>query len=213
MEDKGVSTEALDQHLTIVEGNVKDVEAVKTAVQIDGAVVDLIVSGIGAAPKLQWSIRQPVTLDDPAVCQTAGATILQALQQLNPARKPVMISIMTTGIPPPGKPWDVPMLFSWLYRYALHVPHVDKAALQEILAEHMHLPDTQKSIGGYVNIKASLLMEGKSLGLQAVREGTEDAPAIGYTIRRADVGLWMFERLLKRGVQTEWMNKGVCITY
>ena len=34
MKDKGVNVEALDQHLTIVEGNVKDVEAVKKALQI-----------------------------------------------------------------------------------------------------------------------------------------------------------------------------------
>ncbi|KAI9753350.1 MAG: hypothetical protein M4579_005208 [Chaenotheca gracillima] len=213
LKDKGVPTEALDQHLTITQGNVKDVEAVKTALQIKGDVVDFIVSGIGAAPKYQWSLRQPFSLDDPKVCQSAGSTILQALRELNSEKKPVMINVMTTGIPPEGKPWDVPKLFTWLYYYMLQVPHEDKGALQEMLAKHVQLPEEQKALSGFVNVKASLLMDGKSLGLQTVREGVEDAPAIGYTIRRSDVGLWIYERLLKTGVKDEWLNKGVCITY
>ena len=52
MKDKGVSAEALDNHLTIVEGNVKDVEAVKSALQIKGKIVDTIVCGIGESTSL-----------------------------------------------------------------------------------------------------------------------------------------------------------------
>lgn len=213
LRDKGVSVSAIESHLTIVEGNVKDIRAVQQALQIDGAVVDFIVSGIGAAPKFQWSIFQPITLDDTKVCQTAGSTILQALRVLNSAQKPVIINVMTTGIPPEGKPWDVPVLLTWMYHYIMQVPHEDKAAVQDMLIEHMRLPETQRDLGGFVNIKASLLMDGTSKGLQLVREGVEDTPAIGYTIRRADVGLWIYERLLKTNIKDEWVNKGVCITY
>ncbi|WPH05072.1 Hypothetical protein R9X50_00797100 [Acrodontium crateriforme] len=210
---KGAKSEAMDNHMTIVQGDVKDVEAVSKALKINGTVVDYIVSGIGSAPKLQWSFWCPVTLQDPTICQSAGKTILAALQQLKPTKKPVMVNVMTTGIPPRGVPWDVPFAFAWIYRYALHVPHVDKEVLQRTLIEHVKLPEAERGIKSFTNIKASLLVDGESLGLQVVRDGVEDAPAVGYTIRRSDVGLWIYERILKNGPKTEWANKGVCITY
>ena len=213
LKDKGVSPDAIDQHLTIVGGDVTNVEAVKSALQIGGSVVDYVVSGIGAAPKLQWSLWQPVTLDNPTVCQTASATVLKALEALESTTKPVVINVSTTGIPPEGKPWDVPFVLSWLYRYLLHVPHQDKAVVQEMLAEHVQLPKDQQVIAGYVNVKASLLTDGPSVGVDSVRAGADDAPAVGYTIRRADVGLWIYEKLVKTGVKDEWRDKGVCITY
>ena len=124
MKKKGVSTAALDRHLTIVQGNVKDVESVKSALQLSGQVVDTIVCGIGGTPHLQWSLWTPVTLDDPHICQDAGNTILEALQQLKPAVKPLLILVSTTGIPPTGMPRDEPLLCVPLYRWMLHVPHV-----------------------------------------------------------------------------------------
>ena len=213
MKAKGVSPEALDQHLTIVEGNVKDVEAVKNALQINGQVVDTVVSGVGSTPKLQWNLRMPVTLNDPTICQDAGKTILQALTQLKPTKKPLLINVSTTGIQPKGKPRDVPLLFTLLYYYFLHVPHVDKQVLEEKLAEQMQLPESQRSIGSYVNVKPSLLQDGEGKGLDSVREGVDENPAIGYFIQRKDVGLFMFERLVKNGVKAEWRNKSVSVTY
>ncbi|KAK5132555.1 hypothetical protein LTR08_008872 [Meristemomyces frigidus] len=60
--------------------SVKDVEAVKRTLQLpDGQPPKLVVNDIGGAPKLQWSLLQPVTLEDPKICQDAGATSLRAL--------------------------------------------------------------------------------------------------------------------------------------
>ena len=126
MKNKGVSTTALDQHLTIIQGDVKDVECVKNALQFDGQVVDTIVCGIGGSAQLRWSLLTPVTLTDPHICQDAGNTILQALQQLKPAVKPLLIVVSTTGIPPSGMPRDEPLLCTPLYRWLLHIPHVGR---------------------------------------------------------------------------------------
>ena len=213
MKDKGVSSEALDQHLTILEGNVKDFEAVKQALQINGQVVDTVISGIGGAPVLQWSLFTPATLADPTICQDAGETILQALAQLKPRTKPVLINVSTTGIPPKGKPRDVPWLYAVLYPWLGHVMHEDKRIMEQRLAESMQLPETQRSLRAYVNVKPSLLMDGEGRGLQAIRQGIDEEPAIGYTIQREDVGLFIFERLIKAGVKREWVNKSVSITY
>lgn len=215
MKAKGVSADSLDNHLTIIEGNVKDVEAVKRTLQLpgDSAVVDKIVSGVGGTPQLQWSLLQPVTLDDPTICQSAGRTILKALQELRPAKKPILANVSTTGIPAPGAPRDVPLLLVPLYHWALQVPHADKRVLEQVLREHLELPESEQALSGYVNVKPSLLMDGDGVGVQAVREGIDEKPAVGYTIQRIDVGRWMFEKLVKKDVTDQWRNKSVTITY
>jgi hypothetical protein len=218
MKAKGVDSAILDKNLTIVQGDVRDTEAVKQTLQrSSGKVADVMVVGIGAYPVFNWSFREPFVQQDPTVCQDAGKTILKALQEMKATTvsggKPLMVNVSTTGIPTKGKPWDVPWWFSWLYRVLLHNAHVDKIVLQEHLADHVQLPENEKVISGYINAKASLLMDGEALGVEKVREGSEDTPVIGYTIRRADVGGWIFERLIKQEPRQDYMNKGVTITY
>lgn len=213
MKDKGVNSKALDQHLTIVQGDVKDVESVKNALQLNGQVVDTVVSGIEGTPILRWSLWSPVTLTDPTICQDAGRTILQAVTQLKPASKPILINVSTTGIPPKGKPRDLPLPYVFLYPWLGHVPHEDKRVWEQKLTEHMQLPEGERGLRAYVNVKPSLLLDGDGRGLQAVRQGIDEQPAIGYTIQRGDVGLFMFERLVKAGVKEEWLNKSVSIAY
>lgn len=220
LKNKSVSSETLDRHLTIIQGDVKDVSAVKETLTLPagppGNVVDQIISGIGGTPAFQWSLIQPFTLTDPTICQDAGRTILKALEELQSTsqeetKKPILINVSTTGIPSPNCPRDVPLLFVPLYHWGLAVPHEDKKVLQETLAAHMK--SESKVLQGFIHVKPSLLMDGEAIGLQAVREGVEAEPAVGYTIRRADVGSWMFERLVKGEVKGEWMDRSVCITY
>lgn len=213
MQAKGVSAHAIDQHLTIVEGNARDTEAVKKALQVKGQVVDIIVSGIGSNPTLQWSLYRPVVLQDETICEDVTNTILDALSQLKSAKKPLFVNVLTTGIQPKGKPRDVPLAFTLLYHWLLASPHEDKEKVQEKLIETMQLPEAQRAIRAFVNVKPSLLVDGEGCGLQTIREGTDETPAVGYTIQRKDVGLWMFERLVKAEVKGEWLNKGVSITY
>ncbi|KAI6817636.1 hypothetical protein KC340_g14497 [Hortaea werneckii] len=219
LKNKDVSPETLDKHLTITQGDVKDVSAVKETLSLSaghpGNIVDKIISGIGGAPAFQWSLTRPFTLGDPTICQDAGQTILKALGELQSSKeegkKPILINVSTTGIPSPGCPRDVPLLFVPLYHWALAVPHEDKKVLQKTLAGHMK--SESALLRGFVHVKPSLLMDGEAMGLQAVRDGVETAPAVGYTIRRADVGSWMFERLVKGDVKREWTDRSVCVTY
>ncbi|RMY84270.1 hypothetical protein D0862_11458 [Hortaea werneckii] len=220
LKNKHVSSETLDKHLTIVSGDVKDVPAVKETLSLSaghpGNVVDKIISGIGGTPAFQWSLLQPFTLTDPTICQDAGRTILKALEELESTstgrtKKPILINVSTTGIPSPNCPRDVPLLFVPLYHWALAVPHEDKKVLQEALAAHME--SESALLQGFVHVKPSLLTDGEAMGLQAVREGMEIEPAVGYTIRRADVGGWIFQRLVKGEVKGEWMDRSVCVTY
>ena len=213
MKEKGVPTDVLDRQLTIIQGNIKDIEAVKQTLRLEGRVVDTIVSGIGGTPVLQWSLWYPVTLTDPTICQDAGRTILQALMELKPAKKPTLINVSTTGISPQGYPRDVPLAFVPLYHWLLHVPHEDKRVLEQMLTEHIRIPENERFLSAYVNIKPSLLLDGEGKGLETVRQGVDEAPAVGYTIQRGDVGTFIFERLIRNGVKAEQMNKSLSITY
>ncbi|KAM3414543.1 hypothetical protein BST61_g9702 [Cercospora zeina] len=217
LKTKDVSEATMTKYLTILQGNATDPAAVRRTIAPEtkgGQVVDMIINGVGATPKLQWSLVKPVVIDQPTICQDVTAAILKLLRELSPSsssRKPLFINVSTTGIPSEGKPWDVPTKFTWLYHYVLQQPHEDKKRVQEMIKEDMG--SEQSGIGGYVLVKPSLLTDGQALGLGKVRVGTEDRPEIGNTIRREDVGRFMFERLVKEDVKAEWMNTSLTITY
>jgi len=67
----------------------------------------------------------------------------------------------------------------------------------------------------YMVVRPSVLSNGDSKGMDAMRQGTTDSPAIGYGISRNYVGLWMYEKLMNTALAdgTRFANKGVQITY
>jgi hypothetical protein len=211
LEAKGINGNIIQKQLRIVEGDVKSVEAVKQALYQDGQLAEQIISGIGGTPTLQWSLPKPVTLTDPTICQDAGATILEALKEIHSDRKPFLFNVSTTGISSAGCPRNVPLLFYPMYHWLLAVPHADKKVLEQNLSAHMNLPESERALRGFVNIRPSMLVDGKGSGVESVREGSDQSPAVGYTISRQDVGKWMFERLVK-GNAAKWTNGGVSIT-
>ncbi|KAK4630954.1 Reductase pytE [Fulvia fulva] len=216
LKKKGVPQATIDTNLTIIQGDVKNLDNVKSTLQTaSGLPVEVIISGIGGTPNFQVSLTQPLGMTEPNICNSAGSTILRAASephlQHTEHSKPLLVNISTTGIPAPGAPWDVPCALSPLYRWGLHVPHEDKAKLEEKLREEVRLSSC--GIKGYVNIKPSLLFDGESKGLQAVKQGVDEKPAIGNSIHRQDVGLFIFEHFVKGEVVDEWINKSLTITY
>jgi hypothetical protein len=168
----------------------------------------------GAYPKLQWSLFKPVVAVDTWLCRDASETVLQALVLLNPAKKPTLFLISTTGIAPAGAPRDVPFLLYPLYHWLLQDPHKDKAAMEAKVREHMELPEDERAVGTYAFVKPTLLLDGEGKGLEHVRQGTDEEPALGYTIQRKDVAAFVFERLVKPDEVPEgWKGKGLSLTY
>jgi hypothetical protein len=72
------------------------------------------------------------------------------------------------------------------------------------------------AVSGWSMVRPSLLTNGKALGTDKVRVGTEKEPAVGYTISRDDVGLWIWEKMLKgegvEGVEA-WKGTKPTLTY
>lgn len=206
---KGVSESTIMANLIITRGDVTDIGSVKLALLYKQRPVNLIVSGFGAKPVFTNPLSP--TLDNPTVCQDGIRTILTAsrsLEYTSHDRKPTLVAVSTTGLDDQRR--DVPYLVMPLYYWALKVPHEDKKIMETLIREEVQKPESERAIQDYAIVRASLLTDGAGYGADKVRVGSEEEPAIGYSIDRNDVGRWMFEKLVKRG--GEYSNKVVSIT-
>jgi hypothetical protein len=202
--DKGVPQSNIDTYLEISQGDVRDLNAVKKVLLVKGKPVTKILSGIGMLPSDAFTFR---TTPGQTICQDATNTIMQALAELNFPQKPFFVAVSSTSVG--DGPNDVPLLLRPFYHFALATPRKDKKIMHDIVAE---VERQGGVIDGYAIVKASMLTEASSRGMSTIRSGTEDKPAIGYTICKEDVGLWIWEELLK-GDFAKWKNQRPTVTY
>lgn len=220
LELQGLDQETIKNNLIIIQGDATDVQAIKCTIapeQNNGALVCTVISGLGGTPKLQASIVQPVTLDNPNICAHATKALITAIKELqksNPgqAAPPLLTLISTTGISD-GKN-DVPVYNRPLYHYFLSAPHEDKRKMEKLARDSMK--DSPAPFKGVVCLRPSLLLKDHTIssgkGWEAVRVGVEGDPAIGFGIARADVGHWIFEEIVRKGGE-KWVNEMVTLTY
>jgi hypothetical protein len=201
---KGVSQALIDSNLQIIEGNALDVNAVKQTLQIQGKPVTKILSGLGMSPKEALSGGSG---PESRVCQETTASILKALEELDSVEKPFFTVISTTGIS--DGPRDLPLVISPMYHMLLATPHKDKKVMEKLIQD---ASATDRSFGGYCIVRSAWLTDGKSKGMDKIRDGVEEKPAVGYSISRADVGLWIFESIL-RGNASKYNGKKVTVTH
>ena len=196
---KGIAQDTLDNCLRVVQGDVRDAAAVTSTLVRDGNAATFVLSGIGMIPG--WNA-------DTRVCQDATRSILDALRALRlptDAPKPFMVAISTTGIT--SGPRDVPLLFMPLYHVALAAPHRDKRVMEDLVTQ---ADQEGGPVSGFCLPRPSLLTSGTEPG--TVRVGSEEAPAVGYTISRNDVGKWIFEQCIM-GDAHSWSGKKPTLTY
>ncbi|TPX21770.1 hypothetical protein DIZ76_015733 [Coccidioides immitis] len=220
---QGIDQFTIDSNLTVIQGDATDIAAVKRALvpgPNNGRMVSTIISGLGGSPKLQLSALTPVTLDNPHICEQSTNVLLSAIRELQSSQcsqaqqKPLLAIISTTGISSAAE--DVPFLFRLFYHYFLAVPHQDKRKMERAIISSMDTTDpSDRPLRGFVSVRPSLLTGDHNItsgrGWKTLRVGTEDKPAVGYTIQRADVGEWIFEQVLKTGAE-KWMNRMVTLT-
>lgn len=200
-----------EPNLKIIQGNAKDVAAVtKILTKPDGNLVDHVVSTIGAGLAMKWGFL-PV-LDDPVVCQTGTAVLLEALGTLRNGGahgKPQVVVCSTTGMSKFGR--DIPYLMIPLYHWLLKVPHADKTVMENRLIG---------SGEAFTVVRCSWMSGCDGESSRPIRVGVEDPrtgreagwSAIGYTISREDAGRWFAENLLCKR-EAKYLDKTVTITY
>lgn len=208
LQTRGLSESILSK-LEIIGGNAKDINSIKKFLTTDSGIVDTIVFGVGAAPKLRLHIM-PVTLDDTHLCRTAMATLISALNELKAQTKPRLLVVSTTGIT--RGPRDVPLLYVPLYHWMLAVPHVDKKVMEQLVWEQKEKAAEERVIGDFAIVRPTLLTDGQGAGADAVKYGLEDNPALGWFIDRKDVGNFMFEKLVKPRDLGEFRDQVVAVT-
>ncbi|OJD27886.1 hypothetical protein ACJ73_00724 [Blastomyces percursus] len=212
---QGLDQATIDNNLTIIQGDATDVEAAMRTISPDknhGKMVSLIISGLGGAPKFTAAL-QPVTLDNPTICETGTNAILSAVDALQPStatekEKPILVVVSTTGIS--SGPGDVPLLLLPLY-HLLTVPHKDKKKMEHVLFD----TPSKQLLRGAIAVRPTLLVGDHSIasgkGWKTLKVGTEKKPALGHSIQRADVGEWIFEEVIKAGGE-KWLNEKVTLT-
>lgn len=194
-------------NLRVVEGNAKNPSDVaKCLLKAGGgsSLVDEILFTVGGKP-----ILHKMTLDDPAVCRTAMACVLQTVADLRATSgatgRPHIIACSTTGLSKYGR--DYPIALYPIYGWMLKVAHADKEVMEDSL---------RNSGETYTVVRPSLLTNGETD--KPIRVGVEDfqegrlSEAVGYTISREDTGKWIAQRLLLQK-DANYLNKAVMITY
>lgn len=187
--------------------------------------VDVILSGVGAYPTFQWSLRRPLPLTDPTICETAIRTIFTALSDLSsaaklqstngkPVEKPLLIPISTVGC---GRRRGIPLSIYLPYHYLLGSPLADKLRMEEVV-----LKDKGAHVRDFVIMRPPFLTDGEARGDSVLRVGwewgaerndqavKEPGPEIGYYVSRKDIGAWIFQKVV---VQGGWEGKCVYLTY
>jgi hypothetical protein len=220
---QGLSEDTLSRQLIIIQGDALDVAATKRTLTAGGGLVTTIVSGLGGVPKFTFNFWRPFqifTLDNPTICATATQTLFNALQELYgetpelAANKPLVTFISTTGVT--TGPVDVPFWLRFVYHQTLAIPHADKRNMEALYRTNMAEPDSTKRLfSNIVGVRPTLLAGGENvsdgIGLDKVRVGRERKPELGYKIRRADVGHWIFENVINNGAQG-WEGEMVTLT-
>lgn len=187
--------------------------------------VDVIVSGVGAYPKFQWSIRQPFPLTNPTICEDTINAICKALSNLalsskrpitnsSTGEKPLLVVISTAGC---GRQRGIPLPVYLQYHYFLSSPLADKKRMEELV-----FADRGAHVRDFVVLRPLVLTDGEAKGDNRLRvgwewgvqnEGTktkEPGPEVGYFVSRRDVGTWVFEKAILQG---GWEGKCVYVTY
>ncbi|KIY00522.1 uncharacterized protein Z520_04207 [Fonsecaea multimorphosa CBS 102226] len=228
---QGLSSEVLE-NLTIVQGNALDVAAVRrtllaSATTGTAGVPSVVVTGLGGSPKLQFDWRHPfqiANLDNPSICETAAQTLLTAMHEIyaeNPVaseKKPLLAFISTTGIT--RGPEDVPFWIRFLYHQMLTVPHIDKHKMEDLYRADADSASSNPVFRNIVGVRPTLLSGGAdyrdtSGSDKVIKSGIENKPAIGYIIKRADVGAWVYENVVSEALQGRkgrWEGEMVSLT-
>jgi hypothetical protein len=177
----------------------------------DKKLPDTIISGLGGAPKFQFWLP-PLTIDQPNICQTGAATLVTALSEIYTTypklqlSKPLLCYISTGGIHKGDD--DVTWVHQVLYHSLLSIPFKDKKEMDIIFLGK----EGSSNFRSVTAVKPTILTEGPELGMEILRVGKRQKPAVGYTVSKRDVGGWIYRAVIL-GDGKGWEKELVTITY
>ena len=222
-------------NLTIITGAIQDVTAIRrTLLASEGRLVDIVISCIGFVPSLKPTSKSGINpfknVDDLHICEQGTKNILSAISNIksdpsssassvsdgigheddtNKVQSPLLVVLSTTGISSAGR--DIPLLMTPLYYGLLGPPHKDKRAMEDVLRS--------SSSQAWIAIRPAFLggdgkgePTGKKIRVGTEKDGKHEKLAIGYTIKREDVGYWIFKEIVQ-GDWMRWVGRAVTLTH
>lgn len=200
----------------MIKGDIRDIPSIKETLTTNNRIVDIAISSIGMVFRRQGFGFAP---GDTHICEDGTKHILSALSEIEEEAKievpnggPQLVLLSTTGISDKGR--DIPVAMVPLYHWMLSTPHIDKKKMENLVVH---------SGRKWIIVRPSFLGNGSGKGMGRIRTSTElpsasaeqqkaAGVAIGYTIDREDVALWIVEECVK-GDATKWEGKAVTLTY
>ena len=225
--DQGVSESTLSSQLIVTQGNALSAADVKKTLTAGGSgtLVGTIVTGLGASPSLTFDWRHPldiVKIDQPTLCGDAAEALLTALAEIYSeqpalkASKPALTFVSTTGITRGAE--DVPAAMRYLYHSILAEPHKDKKNMENAFRGNMEKGGDEQVFRCVTGMRPTLLAGTVDVkdgqGVDTVRAGTEQHPTLGYTVKRADVGEWIYKHLINdTAARRQWEGEMITLTH
>jgi hypothetical protein len=225
--EHNVPVTTIQKYLTVVQGDAKNVKDVSKALisPIDNrSLVDIILTAIGTYPVFTWSIRRPLRLPDPTICEDGMAAMFAAIDQLasqtilttTGGGKPLLIMISSTAGPDRRNhnlPWYLAPLYWWL----LVEPHNDKLNMEKLA-----LNDKGAHIRESIIVRPSILTDAPEKDLESVKVGwvwniqkiadreREPGHVKAWSISRKDVGAWVFKKIIVDG---GWEGRSISLVH
>lgn len=198
-------------NLTIINGScLKQSDLVK-ALAPNGQMVDVVVSGVGFKGSMTY-FPPSMKIDNKHICEETVTAVFAALRNIpaSAGPKPLFTTISTTGISKHGR--DVPVACLPFYGM-LSTPHKDKSIAEDLVVEEGSRRDEKRAISSYLIVRPSLLTNGVYTSMNKIKVGGDREPAIGYTISRNDVGMFIYNTAIKGFQGSASASRIMSITY
>ncbi|CDR87459.1 uncharacterized protein SPSC_00554 [Sporisorium scitamineum] len=218
------SSSTLSSKLRIVKGDalrLKDVSNAFTEAQQFGGNVDAVLYAIGGSLVFSSNPFARPTLSPESICDRSIRNVTDALIALDQPEQPRLVVISSNGLGKHGHSL-LPYLMRPLYSFLLRAPHVDKermevylqtmAGMQDI--DFNPVPDAhvekQPKIKKLAIVRPALLANGTASKKFRVDQELRG----GYTIRRSDVGFFIYRNLLGGPEDKgQYVGKSVMLAY
>ena len=195
----------MDKLLHVVQGDIRDIEAVKRTLRLEHDYASIVISTFGGQASFQLSTFS-LTMDDPRTCTDGLKVILLALRELDLPLKPRLIALSSMGVVAER---DFPILLYPVCKWILSEVLDDKRHMEANLADK----DQRVGISSSVIVRAPALTNAKSRGIAAIRAETGKERSFGDSIARNDVAEFIFELLIREELVTADQAAHVSIAY
>ncbi|KAK0547124.1 hypothetical protein OC846_004980 [Tilletia horrida] len=212
---------ATKNKLHIFVGDALKPESVQQLFATAGNDIDVVFFSLGGTLTFHANPLKVPTLSPANICEKGTNVLLETLAAHQQAKPPKVVVISSNGLGKDGHS-KLPFGLKTMYGWMLHNPHADKEEMEKVLHYNSGLPSvdfnpegkspaTGTVLKNLTIVRPALLTDGALTGKYRSGEGYVSK---AYSIRRADVGHFIFEECLSRGKDLgQWNNKAVSVAY